>query len=81
MNEVATAEAIAQLPLAALLALALLALHRGWIVTRGRFEDMRGQVAEMRKDRDYWRSVSLRALGVAEKATERDSGASVRDGD
>lgn len=85
MNEIATAEAIAQLPLAGVLALNLVAILRGWVITKARFDEMKagleGQIAEAKGDRNYWRGIALRALGVAEKAAGRDAGASARDGD
>lgn len=86
MNEIAAAETIAQLPLAVILAFALngLAVHRGWVTTKARFDEMKellnADLAEAKADRSYWRGIALRALGVAEKATGREAGASP-DGD
>lgn len=80
MNEVAAAEAVAQLPLAGVLVLIVIGFLKGWVITPGRFAEMKERVDEMRRDRDFWRGVALRAVGVVEKAAERDSGASARDG-
>jgi hypothetical protein len=88
-NAIDTAETLAQLPLVSLFALFIIvgatALWRDWIFTRGRVEDIRKgydaqlQAAqdahdELQSDRNYWRSVALRALGAAESMVRRDDG-------
>ena len=64
MADVTLSEAVGQLPVAGLLVLFVIGQLRGWWVIGPRF-------TEMKKDRDYWRSIALRALGVAEKAASR----------
>jgi hypothetical protein len=83
------AESLAQLPLVTLFALFIIvaatALWRDWIFTRGRVRDIRRGYdkqleaaehanAELQSDRNYWRSVALRALGAAESLVRRDDG-------
>lgn len=66
--DVALLEALSRIGVVGLLILALVGGFREWYIYGPQH---RRQVAEIRADRDYWRTTALRALGVTEKAIAR----------
>jgi hypothetical protein len=64
---VEAATLLAQLPLATVFALGMLAFVKGWVITAGRF-------GEMREDRDYWRATALRLMNVTEQVAQQGAG-------